>query len=168
MITRDLRDDLTSALFHEAELLDDGKVKEWFEGLLTKEIDYRIPVRITRERLSGRGFSEHAWLMKENWHSLRQRVMRLDSEYAWAEDPASRIRHFVTNIRLEEGEGSDRVTVKSNVLLFWSRLDSTDFKLVSGERHDEWVREDDTWKLDARTVYLDHTTLVTPNLAIFI
>jgi len=36
-------------LYREAELLDSGELHAWFD-LLTTDIDYRVPVRVTRER----------------------------------------------------------------------------------------------------------------------
>jgi 3-phenylpropionate/cinnamic acid dioxygenase small subunit len=54
-------------------------VKEWLQ-LLHPEIDYRVPVRVTRERAHGAGFSEAGWHMLEDWDSLETRVLRLDSE----------------------------------------------------------------------------------------
>ena len=35
----------------------------------------------------------------EDLYSLRKRVQRLTTDHAWTEDPPSRTRHFVTNIR---------------------------------------------------------------------
>jgi ethylbenzene dioxygenase beta subunit len=157
----------TAFLNDEAELLDDNRQREWLE-LLDPEIDYRVPIRVTRERSMGAGFSEDGYHMLEDYGTLEVRVDRLDSEYAWAEDPPSRMRRFVTNVRLRGVEG-DAVNVRSN-LLVWrgERYDRPGVELLAGERRDV-LRRDAAGglKLLRREVLLDHTTLGTPNLGFF-
>jgi 3-phenylpropionate/cinnamic acid dioxygenase small subunit len=156
----------TAWLSHEAELLDDNRQRDWL-ALLDPEIDYRVPVRVTRERTRGAGFSEQGFHMLEDHASLEVRVDRLDSEYAWAEDPPSRMRRLVTNVRLGEIAG-DTVAVRSNFLYFrGARYDAPGHDLLVGERQDVLRRTPDGLKLLRRMVLLDHTTLGTPNLAFF-
>jgi 3-phenylpropionate/cinnamic acid dioxygenase small subunit len=153
-------------LNHEAELLDDNRPREWFE-LLDSEIDYRVPIRVTRERSAGPGFSDVGYHMLDDHISLEVRIDRFDSEYAWAEDPPSRMRRLVTNVRLGEVTG-DTVSLKSNFLYYrGARYDASGHDLIVGERHDVLRRRDDGMKLLRRLVLLDHTTLGTPNLAFF-
>ena len=159
--------DCLSFLNHEAELLDDWKLSDWMD-LLTEDIDYRVPVRVTRERSGGSGFSESSFFMKEDWGSLKARISRLDSEYSWSEDPPTRTRHFVSNVRIKEGDKKDELNVKTNIMLFRSFGDSTSYDLLSGERHDTLRRAGLSMKLSSRLVLLDHTTLPTRYLSIFL
>jgi 3-phenylpropionate/cinnamic acid dioxygenase small subunit len=106
--------------------------------------------------------------MKEDWGSLETRVARLDTEYAWAEDPPSRTRRCVTNVRIAAGDTEDEARVKSNLLLFRSRFDSTSYQLFFAERRDVLRKVDERWKLRKRVVLLDHTTLGTHNLGVFL
>jgi hypothetical protein len=46
----------------EAALLDRNEMREWIE-LLHPDIDYRLPIRITRERPKGLGFSDQGYHM---------------------------------------------------------------------------------------------------------
>ena len=154
-------------LINEAELLDEGRLREWSE-LLTEDIHYEIPVRITKDRKSGKGFSSNSWHMNENRATLMQRIRRLETNYAFAEDPPSRTRHFITNIRVTEGDDLNEVKVKSNLLLYRSRFDQYTHHLISAERHDVLRKIDGNWKLAKRIVFLDQTTLGTQNLAIFL
>jgi 3-phenylpropionate/cinnamic acid dioxygenase small subunit len=154
-------------LFHEAELLDDNRVHDWFE-LIAEDIDYRLPVRITRERAAGHGFSDTAWHMRENHASLHTRVRRLDSEYAWAEDPPSRTRRLVTNVRVRAGAGDDEYAVRSNLLVYRSRYDADAHQIIAGERHDVLRGVGGRLKLARRDILLDQATLATHNLAIFL
>jgi 3-phenylpropionate/cinnamic acid dioxygenase small subunit len=119
MDVRELSYDAQQFLLMEAELLDAGRFQEWLE-LLSDEIAYRIPIRITRERHAPSPFSDHSWHMNEDYASLAMRVSRIYTEYNWAEDPPSRTRHFLTNFRVvelrqeTEGMGTE-LTLKCNV-----------------------------------------------------
>ncbi|MDX6626822.1 MAG: dioxygenase small subunit [Solirubrobacterales bacterium] len=166
-IDRETLDEVSAFLFHEAELLDDQRIRQWLE-LLDPEVEYKMPVRTTQERAAGLGFSEESWHMNEDFDSLETRVVRLDTDYAWAEDPPSRSRRFVTNVRPSQGSAEDLVAVRSNLLLFRARYDNPDHQLLSAERHDVLRRADGGLKLLRRLVLLDHTTLGTSNLGIFL
>ncbi len=48
-------------------------------------------------------------LFDENKTSLEWRVKQLLTRKHWAEDPPSRARHLVTNIRIEPASGGERV-----------------------------------------------------------
>jgi 3-phenylpropionate/cinnamic acid dioxygenase small subunit len=153
-------------LVREAELLDTNQMHEWLE-LVDPDVSYQVPVRITRERTAGLGFSTSGMHMDESFDSLRTRVARLDSDFAWAEDPPSRTRRFVTNLRVTAGENDGEVNVVSNLLLFRARFDTPANHLLSGERRDVLRRTDDGGlRLLKRLVLLDHTTLGTPNLGL--
>src|SRR3954469_18858279 len=156
-----------SFLMHEAELLDERCEREWL-GLFTHDAEYLMPVRVNRERGEGDGFSEEAFYFEETRGSLELRVRRLETEYAWAEDPPSRTRHFVSNIRIAEGEEDDEVAVKSNLLLYRSRGSNPHYDVLSAERRDSLRKEEGRWKLRRRVILLDHSVLTTHNLSIFL
>jgi ethylbenzene dioxygenase beta subunit len=149
----------------EAELLDGGQEREWLETMVSKDVVYQVPLRQTVERAHGTGFSETTFHLNESYGSLMTRVLRNESGYAWAEDPPSRIRHFVTNVRVSKLDG-DRLAVKSNLLIYRTRRDQTLPQLLSGERRDVLRLEDGDLKLFGRTILLDLTVLETHNLAI--
>lgn len=153
-------------LTYEAELLDDNRLRDWLD-LLHPDIEYTVPIRLTRERAAGPGFSTEGWHMNENYSSLETRVARLETEYAWAEDPPSRTRRYVTNVRAQAGEGS-AISVKSNMLLVRGRYDAPNVQLLSSERRDVLEEVDGKLRLRTRLVLLDHSTLGTPNLGIFL
>jgi 3-phenylpropionate/cinnamic acid dioxygenase small subunit len=156
----------TSFLNSEAEYLDDNRLDRWV-GLLHPTLRYEIPLRVTRERSAGPGFVAGSYHMKETYESLLRRVERLSSDFAWAEDPPSRTRRLVSNIRAAAGR-ADELQVKSNTLLHRSRYDSVAFVLLAYERHDTLIKEDQDWRLRERRVLLDHSTLPVHNLALFL
>lgn len=67
--------------------------------------------------------------------SLNLRVKRLSTTSAWAENPAPRTRHFVSNI-LVESESDQELSVRSHFLLMRSRASETEIEQLFGERMD--------------------------------
>jgi 3-phenylpropionate/cinnamic acid dioxygenase small subunit len=165
--TEEVRRQVRDFLLLEAELLDDGRFDDWL-ALLAPEVDYRMPVRTTRERKDGTGFATDAFHFAENRHRLELRVARLSSGSAWAEEPPSRTRHFVTNVRARAGSGADEVGARSNLLLYRTRGDARHHDLLAAERHDVLQRVGGAWKLAKRIILLDQTTVSTHNLSIFL
>jgi 3-phenylpropionate/cinnamic acid dioxygenase small subunit len=159
--------ELEQFLFHEAECLDDNRIREWFE-LLAEDIDYKCPIRITRERSAGPGFSEEGMHFDEDWGMLEVRVERLETEYAWAEDPPSRTRRLVSNVRVHATDVPDEYLVRSNLILYRNRYDYTAYQIIAGERHDTVRRTSGGLRLAKRWIYLDQATLATHNLGIFL
>jgi len=153
-------------LIKEQEHLDNNEMRAW-HALMDREVIYQVPIRVTRERPAGPGFVPEAYHMNEDWYSLETRVARLESDYAWAEDPPSRTRRFVSNVRVSAGERDDELLVKSNFLLYRSRGDTTNYFIVPGERHDVLRRIEGELKIVKRLVLLDQTTLTMPNLGVF-
>jgi 3-phenylpropionate/cinnamic acid dioxygenase small subunit len=154
-------------LVDEAAALDDNRFDEWL-GMLHPEIDYRVPIRVTRERAAGPGFSSEGYHLFENHSSLTTRVDRLGTDYAWAEDPPSRTRRLLGNFRVFSLEGTADLRVRHNLLVYRERLDDPDPQLLSGEREDDLRERDGELRLVRRLVLLDHSTLMTPNLGIFL
>jgi ethylbenzene dioxygenase beta subunit len=163
---------ITEFLYHEAELLDEGRYREWL-GLLTPDIRYQVPIRVAKERGAGdnavTGVATNMFHLDEDRDSLELRIDRLETGFAWAEEPPSRIRHFVSNVRTAPVEGrTDEVAVRSSVLVYRSRWDRAGHDLLSGERHDVLRRVDNGWQLARRRVILDNTPLPTLNLPFFL
>ncbi|HYX91065.1 MAG TPA: aromatic-ring-hydroxylating dioxygenase subunit beta, partial [Myxococcaceae bacterium] len=95
-------------------------------------------------------------------------VERLETGFAWAEDPPSRLRHFVSNVRVDLiPERQAEVAVRSNLLVYRSRWDKPLYDLLSAERHDVLRQVNGGWKLARRRVILDNTTLPTLNISFF-
>jgi 3-phenylpropionate/cinnamic acid dioxygenase small subunit len=101
-------------------------------------------------------------------HTLELRVKRLKTEHAWAEDPPSRTRRFISNVRIKSGESQDEVEVRSYLLLYRNRGNDSDADLISAERQDVWRRSADGWKLGKRLILIDQGILGTKNLGIFL
>ena len=154
-------------LYAEADLLDRRELRAWLD-LLTDDIRYVVPVRVTTAHtLDGSALDDMAHF-DEDRYSLHKRVERFETEHAWAEDPPSRTRHFITNVRCREGGNDGEVEVESNLLLFRSRGDVREPDLLSGRRNDTLRRTPDGLRLARREVILDESVLRTQNLAVFL
>ncbi|MER5178929.1 3-phenylpropionate/cinnamic acid dioxygenase subunit beta [Streptomyces sp. NPDC002896] len=152
----------------ETELLDEYREREWLEAMVSRDVVYQVPIRQTVERARGNGFVPGAFHLDETYGSLESRVARNETAYAWAEDPPSRIRHFVTGIRVTaDADDADLVSVRSNLLIYRTRQEQTQPQLLSGERQDRLRREDGALRLLRREVLLDLTVIGTHNLSIF-
>ncbi|MFF0447507.1 3-phenylpropionate/cinnamic acid dioxygenase subunit beta [Streptomyces sp. NPDC004609] len=154
-------------LVDEAYLLDAQEYEEWLE-LLTEDIHYLMPVRVTTALGSGYDTSPGMAHFDEDKYSLSRRVARFLTEHAWTEDPPSRMRHYVTNVRTFATADPDHLVAESAVLLFRSRGDVNESALVSAGREDLLRRGPDGWLLARRTILTDESVLRMQNLAVFL
>jgi phthalate 3,4-dioxygenase beta subunit len=153
-------------LVEEAALLDAADYAGWL-GLLCEDIRYMMPVRVTTAR--GAGFDTLAGMghFDEDMYALRKRVQRLATDHAWTEDPPSRTRHFVTNVRTFRAAACE-LRVESALLLFRSRGDTREADLLSAGRADLLRETADGLKLARREITVDESVLRTQNLAVFL
>lgn len=151
----------------EAERLDAKELEDWLD-LLTDDVLYNMPIRVTRDTGAERSdFSEEAYNYREDRSTLEARVERFQSEFAWSEDPPTRTRHHVSNVRVQADDPGDEFTVKNNLLLFVGQGEGLDSTTLSAEREDVLRRVDGDLKLAKRDVYLDHTVLPMKNISVF-
>jgi phthalate 3,4-dioxygenase subunit beta len=153
-------------LVEEAALLDAADYPGWLE-LLREDIRYVMPVRVTTAR--GAGFDSLAGMghFDEDMYALRKRVQRLATDHAWTEDPPSRTRHFVTNVRTFRAAPGE-LRVQSALLLFRSRGDTREADLLSAGRADLLRETADGLRLARREITVDESVLRTQNLAVFL
>jgi phthalate 3,4-dioxygenase subunit beta len=153
-------------LVEEAALLDAAGYAGWL-NLLCEDIRYVMPVRVTTAR--GADFDSLADMghFDENMYALRKRVQRLATDHAWTEDPPSRTRHFVTNVRTFRHRTSE-LRVESSLLLFRSRGDTREPDLISAGRTDLLRETGDGLRLARREILVDESVLRTQNLAVFL
>ena len=153
-------------LVEEAALLDAADYAGWL-NLLCEDIRYLMPVRVTTAR--GAGFDSLADMghFDEDIYALRKRVQRLATDHAWTEDPPSRTRHFVTNVRTFRHQAGE-LRVESALLLFRSRGDTREPDLVSAGRTDLLRETGEELRLARREIMVDESVLRTQNLAVFL
>lgn len=155
-------------LIEEAYLLDHDLLDDWV-ALLSEDVTYFMPVRQTVLRRAGSGFHHRSGHYYEDYASIQLRVRKLmASRYAYAEDPPSRTRRYVTGVRVHETDVAGEYFVTSSVLVVRNRWDNPTYDLISVERQDVLRAKDDSYRLARRTVLVDQVTLGTPNMTIFI
>lgn len=160
--------ELHEFLEDEAVLLDVGRMDEWLE-LLTEDVRYQMPVRVSVNRAMGEGFARRMFFFNDTKKVLAMRIHRLlGTKNGWVEDPPSRIARFVTGIRAYRTATPNEYAVESNVLLTRSRTDLGEVKLLTARRHDILRLTDAGPKLARREIYLNQTTIDMHNLAILL
>ncbi len=170
-VARDVHWEIEQFLFDEAALLDERRWEEWLD-LFADDVRYWAPTRANRlgreSDLEFAGPNEAAWFDETKEH-LGQRVRRLRTGMAWAEDPPSRTRHLVANIRARVTDNADEVEVDSAFFVYRTRLER-EMDMFVGRRTD-LLRAADTpggWLIARRTVVLDMTTVLAKNLSLFL
>ena len=153
----------------EATLLDDHQTLDWVK-LMAPDLLYRLPVRQNRLRDDETSqFSSGMFHYDENLTTLAMKVMRLATTASpWAENPVSRTRRFVTNVKVHRTDVEGEYRVVSSLLVSRSRYTEPVPLILTAERRDLLRRVDDSFKLAERYILIDQTTLGYPNLAVFL
>lgn len=154
-------------IVEETYILDEQRYQDWL-AILADDIHYYMPVKVTTALGAGYDTAPAMAHFDENKYSLSRRVARFETEHAWTEDPPSRLRHFVTNVRTFATDKDDEIIVESATLLFRSRGDVNEPAIVSAGRSDLLRKDGDGWLLARRHLAVDESVLRTQNLAIFL
>jgi biphenyl 2,3-dioxygenase beta subunit len=153
--------------FDEAAALDSRRYSDWLD-FFAEELHYWVPIRRTRTANElDKEFTtedEMGWF-DDDRALLEARVRKLETGYAWSEDPPSRTRHLITNVRVLEDNGQV-LQVESDFILYRTRLNSEEDWWV-GMRKDVIERQDGRFKISKRTVLLDQTLVLSKNLSNF-
>ncbi len=158
---------LLETLYDEAAALDERRFDDWV-AMLEDDLLYTAPVRLTRSGPNkDRDVMRTMMHFDDNYSSILMRTGRL-SKSAWAEDPPSRTRRFVTNTRVAECEAAGEYEVSSYLYVERSRFDNPHNETLSCERRDIWRLVGSTYKLARREIIVDQSTLGMSNLAIFL
>jgi len=101
------RHQIENFLYREARLMDEHAYDEWL-SLWAEDLLYWVPCNeddIDPQR--------HVSIIYDTRPFLEDRIERLKSGVAYAQEPKSRLRRVVSNIEIEEGDNGE-VTVYSN------------------------------------------------------
>jgi 3-phenylpropionate/cinnamic acid dioxygenase small subunit len=160
-----LQHEVEQFLYAEAALLDARKYREWL-ALLADDIHYWMPIRRTVNQsdldLEFTKPGEMAYF-DDDRALLEMRVRKLEAGSAWAEDPPSRSRHFVSNVRIVDVD-VDQITLDVCFLLRRTRLNS-ELTEWFGRREDVLRRVEGGLRLAKRHIFLDQTVIPTTNMS---
>ncbi len=156
-------------LYDEAEMLDNLRLTEWGE-LLTQDLEYNAPLRHTRSTAQfDQTYIRTVQHLHESYGSMLMRVKRItDTKSAWGEDPPSRVKRMVSNVRVYKTDKADEYKVESYLLVTRSRFDFDYFDLIPCVRYDILRRIEGSLKLARREILLDQVVIGTPNLGIIL
>lgn len=165
-----LQNTVEQFLVAEAELLDDQRYHDWIK-LFTDDVRYWLPTRQTRtnrERDREIAGDHEAAFIDDNKFYLQGRVRRLTSGIAWSEEPPSRTRRFISNVRID-ARPHGALDVTCNFLVYRSRLERNEDTFI-GERFDVLrpASVEETgypYVIANRKIVLAQTTLLAPSIS---
>lgn len=158
---------LLETLYDEAAALDERRFDDWV-AMLSPDLIYQVPIRLTRTGPNkDRDVMRTMFHMDEDYSSILMRTGRLQKS-AWAEDPPSRCRRFVTNVRVAECDTPGEYEVVSYLYLERSRGDSPHNEQLTAERRDVWREANGVYVLTRREIIVDQSVLGMSNLAVFL
>jgi 3-phenylpropionate/cinnamic acid dioxygenase small subunit len=169
-----LKADIEDFYYHEADLLDDRRFRDWLD-ILAEDISYFMPIRrnvkfgqhATRENTRiGEGIS---WFDEDKW-TLTKRVEQILTGVHYAEEPLSRISHMVSNVQIKavrpDPEQPAEVDVTSRFLVYQNRVEYETYTFV-GRRNDTLRATQGSWKVAKREILLEQNILLAKNLTMF-
>jgi 3-phenylpropionate/cinnamic acid dioxygenase small subunit len=169
-----LKADVEDFYYHEADLLDERRFRDWLE-LLAEDITYFMPIRrnvkfgqhAARENTrQGEGIS---WFDEDKW-TLTKRVDQILTGVHYAEEPLSRITHMVSNVQIKaarpQTDDVRELDVTSRFLVYQNRVQYETYTFV-GRRHDTLRLSGTGWKIARREILLEQNILLAKNLTTF-
>jgi 3-phenylpropionate/cinnamic acid dioxygenase small subunit len=164
-----LKDEVEQFLYQEAALLDERRYEEWL-ALIAADIHYFMPIRENVkfgewDKENSDPASEIAWF-DEGKEVLEGRVRQLMTGVHWAEEPVSRIRHLISNIRVVDVQGEEIHT--SDTFFVWHNRLLDEVNLFAGRRDNILRRDPATgFQLAKRTILLDQSVLLAKVVTFF-
>ncbi len=161
---------VTGFLNMEYRLLDEERFSEWL-ALMADDIHYWMPgiENRRRENLLSEGFYDpnHMAFFDDNMTDLSRRVARFAQPSAWAENPATRNVHTLSNVEVFEGESESELLVYSVFQSVRSRGQDEEY-VIFGRRRDLLVKSGDSFKIRKRLILMPNATLSCKNINTFL
>ena len=105
------RQTIEDFLYREARLADEGRYDEW-AALWTEDCIYWVPAN--SDDYDPR---RHLSIIYDDRSRLQDRVDRLNSGKAWAQEPRSRMRRIISNVEIGPISAQGDIEVLSNFVL---------------------------------------------------
>lgn len=168
-VSPELQHEVEQFLYLEAALLDERRFREWLD-VVAEDITYTLDTNtLAQARDRRRGLRPPTtYIFHEDKYQLERRIARLETGIAWSEEPASRTRHFVSNVRILSVEG-DEIELACNYMVHRASK-ARDHHTFIGTRRDRLRRADTAggWQLFGRALELDEFTLISANISILL
>jgi p-cumate 2,3-dioxygenase subunit beta len=145
------RQEVEDFLYREASLLDEWRLEDWLE-LLTEDATYHVPPTDVPE-----GDARNTlFIIADDAVRIRSRVKQLLGKSAWAENPHSRTRRLITNVRILGADG-ENIVVTANFAVYRMRYESVDTYL--GHYNYKLLHAGNQLKIRERRAILDNEAL---------
>ena len=156
LLTRSEAEDL---LYREARLLDDLRHQEWL-AMLDENATYWIPC-------NGEGTdpNREISLVFDDKHRLTDRIGRLQSGLAHAQNPPSKTKRLVSNVQIENAT-ENTATILSGFILYELRRGKE--RVFAGRYEHRLHLVDGTWKIASKKVVLMNKDEVIDNLTFIV
>lgn len=115
-----LRQEAEAFLTYDASLLDDWRLDEWGE-LFTDDARYMVPSLDAPDA----DYKDTLFLVSDDYLTLMSRLSQLQKPSAWVENPHSRTRRLITNVRAKFLD-NDQYGVTANFAIWRFHLGATD------------------------------------------
>ena len=145
-------------LYLEAELIDTGRLDEWV-ALWNDDALYWIPQGDDPDP------SQTVSIVYDDHRRLVERVLRLNSGFAYSQDPPSRTTHLVGNVRVT-GEADGRIQVGSSLIVAEMRRNTQN--LYAGRVEHELTQDGDGFKISRKVVRLVNSDVPLGNVTFLI
>ena len=144
-----LRQEIEDFLFAEAALLDEWRLDEWL-ALLTDDVTYIVPATDARDADPRTTLS----IISDDAKRVRARAEQLLGKHAWAENPPSRTRRLITNVRITGMDG-DLILVAANFAIYRHRRHEQAPRQFIGRYRHKLKQTDAGLKIYERRAILD-------------
>lgn len=152
MTTTFARHEIEDFLFSEAALLDDWKLEEWL-ALFTEDARYLVPSTDLPQDAPPEG---NLFYIADDHFRVSERVKRLMKKTAFSEQPRSKTRHLVSNVRLLSQSADQCVATAAFIT---SRAKSGNVDLYVGSSEYTIVRREGALRIRSKRCTLDMDAL---------
>ncbi|MFV2173719.1 aromatic-ring-hydroxylating dioxygenase subunit beta [Actinomadura sp. LOL_016] len=146
------RAEVEDFLFREADLLDEWRLEEW-RDLFAEDSRYYVPAT---DNPGGDPDLDLA-LISDTKEGVRGRVQRLLSTWAHIENPRSRTRRVIGNVRVEQDVENGEILAWCNAIVYRSRVAGT--TTYAARLTYRLRRAEDGFLIVLKQTVLDHETL---------
>jgi p-cumate 2,3-dioxygenase subunit beta len=145
------RREVEDLFYREAALLDEWRLEEWL-ALLTDDAVYLVPPT----DVPAGDPRNTLFIIADDAFRIRSRVKQLLGKSAWAENPHSRTRRIISNVRILGNDG-DAIMVTANFAVYRMRYESVDTYV--GHYDYKLIRLGQELRIRERRAILDNESL---------
>jgi len=153
------RSEAEDLLYREARLLDDLRHQDWL-AMLDENATYWIPCNG-----EGNDPNREISLVFDDKHRLTDRIGRLQSGLAHAQNPSSKTKRLVSNVQIENAT-ENAATILSGFILYELRRGKE--RVFAGRYEHRLHLVDGTWKIASKKVVLMNNDEVIDNLTFIV